>query len=152
MMIDFIDYTDPNTTLILLNTTVEGNMKIIGSIEVYGKVNGSVETDGLSSIYGCVNGNLETRDLIARDKSVINGDVSIIYDGIIGNSSNVEGNIKCRNIEVYGNINGDIKAEDSVIIRSSANVVGDVICRNLVVDQGAKFNGNVRLVYQFEKY
>ncbi|HPX33094.1 MAG TPA: polymer-forming cytoskeletal protein [Erysipelotrichaceae bacterium] len=150
-MIDFIDYTDPNTTLILLNTTVEGNVKTVGAIEVYGKINGYVETDGLSSIYGCINGNLETRDLIARTNSIINGDVNIIYDGFIDKSSDIEGNINCKNIEVYGKIYGNIKAEDSVILRSSANVVGDIICKNLVVDQGAKINGNVRLVYQFEK-
>lgn len=151
-MIDFIDYTDPNTTLILLNTTVEGNMKTIGLIEVYGKVNGYVETDGLSSIYGCIDGNLETRDLIARVNSVINGDINIIYDGFISNNSNIKGNIKCKNIEVCGNVKGNIKAEDSVIIRGNANIAGDIICRNLVVDQGAKINGNVKLVYQFEKY
>lgn len=151
-MIDFIDYTDPNTTLILLHTTIEGNMKTIGAIEVYGKVNGYVETDGLSSIYGCINGNLETRDLIARTNSVINGDINIIYDGFISRSSKIEGNVNCRNIEVCGNIKGNIKAEDSVIIRNSASVAGDIICRNLVVDQGAKINGNVKQEYQFERY
>lgn len=133
-MIDFIDYTDTNTTLILLNTTIEGNIKTIGALEVFGRVNGCVETDGLSSIYGFINGNLETRDLIARNNSTINGDINILYDGFINKNSKIEGNIDCRNIEIYGNIKGNIKAEDSVILRGSANVAGDIICRNLVVD------------------
>ena len=151
-MIDFIDYTDTNTTLILLNTTIEGNIKTIGALEVFGRVNGCVETDCLSSIYGFINGNLETRDLIARNNSTINGDINILYDGFINKNSKIEGNIDCRNIEIYGNIKGNIKAEDSVILRGSANVAGDIICRNLVVDQGAKINGNVKLVYQLEKF
>ncbi|MGI6607698.1 MAG: bactofilin family protein [Erysipelotrichaceae bacterium] len=151
-MIDFVDYTDPNTTIILLNTTIEGNIKTIGSIEVFGKVKGCLETDGLSSIYGCIDGNIDTRDLIARNNSIINGDISILYDGIISNSANVDGNIKCKNIEIWGHVKGNINAEDSVIIRSSANIFGDIICRNLIVDQGSKLNGNVKLVYQFEKY
>ncbi len=151
-MLDFIDYTDSNTTVILLNTTIEGNVKTIGAIEVYGKVEGSLETDGLSSIYGSIKGNLDTRDLIARENSIINGDISILYDGFINKNSQIQGNINCRNIEVYGTIKGNIKAEDAVIIRGTANIVGDIVCRNLVVDQGAKINGNVKLAYQFEKY
>lgn len=150
-MIDFIDYNDPYITVINKSTTVNANIKTMSSIEIVGKVIGNVEAEGLTSVYGKIEGDVSSKDLIARENSVVCGNISLVYDGKISRNSTINGNIGCKNIEIFGSIVGNIKAEGSVIIRGSANVLGDITCHSLVVDEGARINGNVKLLYQLER-
>jgi len=150
-MIDFIDYSDPYVTVIDKSTTVNANIRTMSSIEIAGVVIGNVEAEGLTSVYGKIEGNVSSKDLIARESCSIIGDISLIYDGKISTNSKIQGNINCKNIEIFGNVVGDIKAESSVVIRNSANVLGDITCHSLIVDEGARINGNVKLLYQLER-
>lgn len=150
-MIDFIDYSDPFVTVINKSTVVNANIKTMSSIEIVGKVFGNIEAEALTSVYGIVEGNVDSRDLIVRSNSAISGNVSLTFDGLVEKNSRITGDINCKNIEIFGDIIGNIKAENAVIIRGSANVLGDITCHSLVVDEGAKINGNVKLVYQLNR-
>lgn len=150
-MIDFIDYTSPYTTIIDENTVVSAQIKTLSSIEVKGKVYGNIEAEGLTSVYGEVEGTIHSKDFIARENSQITGNLEVVYDVLIQDNSNISGNIKCKNIEIMGQVIGDIQAEKAVIIRGCAVVLGNINCHCLVVDEGAKINGNVKLLYQFER-
>ncbi len=150
-MIDFIDYSDPNNTVIRKDTTIEGNITTLASIEVFGVVNGNLDVENFTSIYGLVNGEVKSRDLILRDYASIKGNVNLFYDGMVKKDSTITGDVKCKNIEISGNIFGSIVAENSVIIRNTGNIVGDITCQSLVVDEGGRINGNVRLLYKFNR-
>ena len=150
-MIDFIDYKDPNITLIQKQTSISANIKTTSSIEIFGMVEGNIEAEGLASIYGKINGNIDARDFIAREESNIIGNIQLTYDGLISKNASVQGNVTCKNLEIYGSVQGNLKIEGSLIIRGNANILGDITCQSLVVDEGARINGNVKLLYQFYK-
>jgi cytoskeletal protein CcmA (bactofilin family) len=61
---------------------------------------------------------------------------------IIGEHGIIEGNIKAREIVVFGTVNGSVTA-DSIDIKSSGNILGELHTNSLQVETGATYIGNV---------
>ncbi len=148
-MLDFIDYNNKTTTLIMHDACIDGDIISSDAIEVYGRINGNVHSDGLLSVYGKIYGKCDIKDLIVRNKAFVQGDCDIFFDSQVESSGQIIGNVKCRNIEIRGYVRGNISAEDNVVIRQGGNVDGDIVCQNLVVDKGGIINGNVKLAYRY---
>ena len=91
---------------------------------------------------GCiVHGKIES-DVFMRIDGHIKGDVFISEGLIVGENGIIEGNIKAREIVVFGTINGNVKA-DSIDIKSSGNILGELHTHSLQVETGATYIGNV---------
>jgi len=93
---------------------------------------------------GClVHGSIES-DVFVRIDGHIKGDL-IIGDGlIIGEDGIIEGNIKAKEIVVFGKVHGSVKA-DSIDIKSSGNILGELHTNSLQVEPGATYIGNVTM-------
>lgn len=91
---------------------------------------------------GCVvHGRIES-DVFVRIDGHIKGDLIIGEGLIIGEKGIIEGNIKAREIVVFGTVNGSVTA-DSVDIKSSGNILGELHTNSLQVESGATYIGNV---------
>ena len=145
-MVDFIDYDNSNTTVILLHTVLEGGLSTDGDLEIIGSVYGPLSCSRYCRISGTVEGDVSANDLYLCPKGELTGNVAACFDVI--SAGILKGNVNCRSIEVVGIIKGDLQAEDAVIIRAQGEVQGDIRCRKLTVEPGAIINGNVRLGYR----
>jgi len=91
---------------------------------------------------GCVvHGRIES-DVFVRIDGHIKGDLIIVEGLIIGENGIIEGNIKAREIVVFGTVNGSVTA-DSIDIKSSGNILGELHTNSLQVETGATYIGNV---------
>jgi cytoskeletal protein CcmA (bactofilin family) len=64
----------------------------------------------------------------------------------IGKQGRVTADIHASSVIVEGELNGDIHGDGLVSLAKSSTVNGNVFCTRLVMEDGAKFNGNVEMV------
>lgn len=101
------------------------NFSILGTNT---KLLGELEIEGDCIINAQITGNLKS-----NDQSKI----------IIERSANIEGDIYCHNLEIYGNVIGSINSSGTVIVRSCANVSGIIKSANLTIYPGAQVNTQI---------
>lgn len=74
------------------------------------------------------------------------GTIDIDGDLILGESGNIEGDIRARSAMVAGRArSGRIICKDSLHIVSTGNIYGDVQVCSLIVDEDAVFIGNCKM-------
>lgn len=93
------------------------------------QLQGNMVTASDCRIDGAMRGNIESKAKI-----------------IIGRSGVVEGNIKCANIEIEGNV----KAESLIVtellsLKSTANLIGNIETGKIAIEPGAEFSGNCKM-------
>jgi cytoskeletal protein CcmA (bactofilin family) len=89
-------------------------------------------------------------DIIFAEQLSVNGKVSgklISKSGtlVVGDSGHLEADIDVGVCVIYGEIRGNLRARTKVEIRRSGRMNGDVITPVLLVEEGAVFNGIVRM-------
>ncbi len=85
---------------------------------------GNLNLPGATRIDGCVKGNV-------RSDSTL----------IVGDSGSIEGDIRCVNILIYGEVKGNIEAQ-RVELRQGAKLTGDIKTSVLIIEEGAVYNGH----------
>jgi cytoskeletal protein CcmA (bactofilin family) len=70
---------------------------------------------------------------------------------VIGETGIVEGEIKCQNAQVYGELTGYINCEDVLVLKSTSKITGDINVGKLVIEIGAFFTGNCFMSSQENK-
>ena len=88
----------------------------------------------------CVKGDF-TAESSARIDGVIEGDVTITGDLIIGAEGKVNGDIEAASAVIGGEVNGDVAAEKKVELTATAKVLGDIYTKAIVIDENAVFQG-----------
>lgn len=58
---------------------------------------------------------------------------------VIGPSGSVQGEIKCKNVDIEGHFSGKLEVAELLSIKSKAVIKGDVIVGKLAVEPGAVF-------------
>ncbi len=91
-----------------------------------------------------VEGNIETYGNLRVDGRVV-GNIITKSKLVLGQSSQVEGNILAQNAEVFGEIKGKIEVSDLLTLKVSSVVHGDILTSKLIVETGAKFNGGCKM-------
>jgi len=106
-----------------------GNSDAILSIVAAGmRVVGDIDGPGLLKIDG-----------------VVEGSVSGVRQVIVGRDGSVRGNVNATEVVHAGTIDGAIVANDRVEVQGTATVNGDIHTRVIVVHEGARINGTVRM-------
>ncbi len=88
----------------------------------------------------CVNGDF-TAEASARIDGIVEGDVTISGDLIIGATGKVNGDIEVQSAVIGGEVNGDVSAEKKVELTATAKVLGDIFTKAIVIDEHAVFQG-----------
>ncbi len=91
-------------------------------------VTGDLEAEGVIRIEGRVLGNVQA------------GDQVLLSDGGI-----VEGNVVTREAVIGGTVHGSIATSERVELQSDAVVEGDISTRRLLIHEGGRVNGAVRM-------
>ena len=85
-----------------------------------------------------IKGDIETKDDFRLDGILI-GNYTSTGKLVIGSTGEVQGNIKCKNVDIEGKYSGKLEVEELLTIKSSAQIKGDVIVGKLSVEPGAIF-------------
>ena len=63
----------------------------------------------------------------------------------VGEGGNVKASISGRGVSVGGHVEGAVTASDKLTISRSGSLTGDVRVARLVIQDGARFSGNVQM-------
>ena len=61
---------------------------------------------------------------------------------IIGETAHLKGEIRCESLDVFGTLEGDVFVKDTMTIKSEATFTGHIQSSRLVIELGAKFEGD----------
>lgn len=76
----------------------------------------------------------------------VQGGLNIIGNLIVGEEGAVKGNVKAENAFVAGVIEGNVIATSQLHITHTAKLVGDISVKNVIIDEGAVFVGNCKVI------
>lgn len=105
------------------------------------EVRDSTNTIGKGTL---VQGNIETFGNIRIEGKII-GDLKTKSKVVLGESSQVQGNILAQNAEIGGEVKGVVEVSDLLILKPSSIIHGDIITNKLIVESGATFNGGCKM-------
>ena len=88
-----------------------------------------------------IKGDIKTNNDIRID-GIIEGLVFSDAKVVVGPSGKVLGDIMCQNADISGKVSGIIAVKELLFLKNTAVVDGDISTNKLVVEAGAKFNGN----------
>jgi len=91
-------------------------------------ITGDLQAEGVIRIEGRVVGNVHA------------GDQVLLCDGGI-----IEGDVVAREAVIGGRVHGCISSEERVELQSTAIVHGDIVTRRLLIQEGGRVNGAVRM-------
>jgi cytoskeletal protein CcmA (bactofilin family) len=91
------------------------------------RINGDVTGDENLLIEGTVEGRVDLGDFRVD----------------VGQSGQVNANIKAKVVKIDGAVEGDISCSEKVILSTSGNVRGNIIAPRVSLEDGAKFKGSI---------
>ena len=69
---------------------------------------------------------------------------------VIGEKANVQGDIICGNIDLWGKVDGNIYVKDTLALKEGCVVNGNLHIKKLAVELGSTFNGNCKTITEAE--
>lgn len=90
-------------------------------------------------------GNLHAAETLRIDGTYV-GDIKCEGSICVGESGTVKGHINARNILVGGSVEGNLLSELETHLATTSTVVGDIKCGSFIVDEGATFEGNCKMI------
>ena len=97
-----------------------------------------------------VNGDISFADRLQVDGKVIGKITSDSGTLIIGEGGDLEAQIEVGVCVVHGTLRGNLIAKSQLEIRRTGRLHGDVITPVLLVEEGAVFNGAIRMTQEAE--
>ena len=91
-----------------------------------------------------VTGDIETSGVLKVDGE-INGSITGARQVLLGRGSVVRGNVAAGEVVVGGHVEGSVMAGERLELQASATVAGDIETRSIVVVEGGRINGLVRM-------
>jgi cytoskeletal protein CcmA (bactofilin family) len=92
------------------------------------KVHGDIDTNGVIKIEGTVEGTIRGARQV-----------------LVGRQGEVKGDVSAREVVVGGRIDGTVTASERVEIQGTSAVSGDIYTKSIVVLEGGRINGAVRM-------
>jgi cytoskeletal protein CcmA (bactofilin family) len=89
-------------------------------------------------------GKLSFRDTVRIDGR-FRGEITSENTLIVGESGEIDATIRSNTIAVSGRVTGDLCARTKVLLHKTAVVDGDVETPSLVIEEGAKLNGQIKM-------
>ena len=72
---------------------------------------------------------------------------------VVGSKATINGDIICDNVDLWGKMTGSLYVKDTLSLKDGCSVNGDLHIKRLVVELGARFDGNCKMLAEgeFEK-
>ena len=140
------DYIADETAVITEGLSISGDLDSLGSIDLFGTVEGNVTCRGKLTVSGTISGNTEANEVFANDAQ-IDGNIEANGSVKIGQGTVVVGNVVAASAVIAGAVKGDIDVHGPVIIDSSAVIVGDIKSKSVQINNGATIDGRCSQCY-----
>lgn len=88
-----------------------------------------------------IDGRLSSNGNVRVD-GVVKGDVKADGNVTVGENGEINGEIHAEVITVGGKVTGTVLGKEKIVLEPKANLKGDIVTKILVVEAGAKFDGN----------
>jgi len=89
-------------------------------------------------------GKLSFRDTVRIDGKFC-GEITSENTLIVGESGEIEANIYSKTVSISGTVSGNVVAENKVVLHKTASVNGNIEAPSLMIEEGARFNGQVAM-------
>jgi len=89
-------------------------------------------------------GKLSFRDTVRIDGR-FTGEITSENTLIVGESGEIDAEIRSKTVVVSGSVNGNVIAEAKVVLHKSAKVNGDIQTPSIVVEEGALITGRINM-------
>ncbi|MCB0544240.1 MAG: polymer-forming cytoskeletal protein [Saprospiraceae bacterium] len=80
-----------------------------------------------------------------RLDGAIHGEVRIEKRFVMGDGSQVLGNIYARDAAIKGRIKGDVHVKEALHLMESAVIEGNIAAKTMIVEEGARYNGSCQI-------
>lgn len=91
-------------------------------------------------VKGSISGN---QDLVVRGR--VEGRVGIDTHLTIEEDGSVAADVDVNEATVWGELRGDVVANRGAILHNTARVVGSIRAPRIVIEEGARFSGNIEM-------
>ncbi len=96
-----------------------------------------------------INGTVFKGDITSNGDFRIDGSLngSLISKGklVIGPTGNIDGEVKCKNAEIFGKVNAKITVDELLSLRASAEITGDIVYNKIAIEAGARLVGTLTI-------
>jgi cytoskeletal protein CcmA (bactofilin family) len=89
-------------------------------------------------------GKLSFKDTVRIDGR-FSGEISSENTLIVGESGEIEANIKSKTVAVSGSVVGNVNATSKVVVHKTGRIEGDIEAASIVIEEGAIINGTVKM-------
>jgi cytoskeletal protein CcmA (bactofilin family) len=90
--------------------------------------NGDITSNGDFRIDGTLKGSLSSKGKL-----------------VVGPTGNIEGEVRCKNAEIFGKITAKLFVEELLSLRSTAELSGEVVYNKIAIEAGAKLVGTLTI-------
>lgn len=141
-----LEQISDETAVITSGLVVSGNLDSIGSIDIFGVVDGDVSCKGKLTVSGTINGTTIANEVFANNAQ-ITGDIQAKGSVKIGQGTVAVGNITATSAVIAGAVKGNVDVNGPVIIDSSAVIAGDIKSKSVQINNGATIDGRCSQAY-----
>lgn len=134
----------PNGTIIAAGTSIFGDIRSEGVVEIHGKLKGDLEATGDVRITGKVLGDVKG-DTVVLTGCAVQGNVTAASSLRIDTGTIVVGDIIAMDLLTDGKVKGNVQVEKSAAFQKNAVLAGNVIAALVSMCEGAKVQGTVRI-------
>lgn len=85
-----------------------------------------------------IKGDIQTKTDFRLDGTLI-GNYNSTGKLVIGPTGEVQGDVRCKNIDIEGKFSGKLEVVELLSIKSNAHIKGDVVVGKLAIEPGAVF-------------
>ena len=89
-------------------------------------------------------GKLSFKDTVRIDGH-FTGEITSENTLIIGETGEIEANIRSKTVVISGSVSGDVVAGTKVVLHKSACMQGNIESPSLMIEEGASFNGQITM-------
>jgi cytoskeletal protein CcmA (bactofilin family) len=97
-----------------------------------------------------ITGNIESKTDFRLDGILI-GNYTSTSKLVIGPSGEVQGDIKCVNVDIEGKFSGKLEVSELLGVKATAKIKGEVIAGKLSVEPGAVFDASCAMKSSLKK-
>lgn len=134
----------PGATIIAAGATFFGDIRAEGDVEVLGKLKGNLEATGNVHIVGKVLGDVKGDGLLLEG-CVVQGNITSTSTVTLDEGAMVVGDVLATDIDTRGKIKGNLQVARAATLTSTALLAGNVVAATIMMAQGAKVQGAVRI-------
>ena len=134
----------PGATVIAAGATFFGDIRAEGDVEVLGKLKGNLEATGNIRVAGKILGDVKGEAVILEGCTV-QGNITSTSSVSLDEGAMVIGDVLATDIESRGKVKGNLQIARAAKLSASALLAGNVIAATIVMAQGARVQGAVRI-------